>query len=393
MKEAIIQKSAFNSSTSSCEIFQGGTDYFARYLQMIDQAQHTLHLQVYIFNEDATGKAVQEALIKASLRGVQVFLVVDGVGSRHIKGDFLNRFINAGITIHFFSKIHFSFPLRIGRRLHHKLLVADHQKAMVGGINIANRYLGKETKLPWLDFAVYLEGTICIKLHNLAVGILNKRNFKKTNLGDWWKKEKRAPILKIEVKVNDFYKGKLEIRRGYHKAIRLAENTLIIFAGYFLPKYNMLRLLEKAAERGVAVSLVLPKKTDAYFYNAAVKVLCEKLLDKGIKIYEYPLAIMHAKVAVVDNQWCTIGSYNLNDLSDLLSVELNIEISDSLIVSNFQTQLDTIIKNDCIELLQADLSKASRFYKWRWRIYYLGIIQSIRLLHWLTIKEEKNRLE
>lgn len=393
MKEVTLPNPVSHTVNAACEIFQGGEDYFARYLHIIDQAQHTLHLQVYIFKEDTTGKLIQDALIKASLRGVQVFLVMDGVGSWHIKGGFLNRFIKAGITVRFFSKIHFSFPLRMGRRLHLKLLVADYQKAIVGGINIANRYRGKETELPWLDFAVYLEGTICIRLHNLAIGVLNKRNFKKTALGNWWKKEKSTLTPKIEVKVNDFYKGKLEIRKGYHKAIRSAENTLIIFAGYFLPKYKMLGLLEKAVERGVEVRLVLPQKTDTYFYNNAVKVLCEKLLDKGIKIYEYPLSILHAKVAVVDNQWCTIGSYNLNDLSDLLSVELNIEISDALIVSNFQTQLDTIIKNDCIERLKSDLSKASRFYKWRCRVYYLGIIQAIRLLHWLTVKEEKNRLE
>ncbi len=379
--------------TTSCEILAGGQYYFDRILQMIDESREVLHLQVYIFNNDATGRSVQEALIRASQRGVRVSLVFDGIGSGHLPKIFLNRFLAAGIEVRFFSKVHFRIPLRMGRRLHHKLVVADQHQALVGGINIADRYRGNEKEPPWLDYAIYLEGDICIHLHQLAEKILKKRDPKV--LKQVGKRRLKQTISGINARLleNDFFGKKLQIRKSYYAAIPKAEKEIVVFASYFLPSLKFLRLLEKASARGIAVSIVLPEKTDVLFYQTAVKYMYKRMLKKGIHIYEYTATVLHAKVAVIDGKWASIGSYNLNDLSDLLSIELNVEIIDRSIVNTFQEQLKTIIQQDCRKVEDSAYTKVSLFQRLLWSTYYFGIRQALKLLYWLTDKKKDYPIE
>lgn len=385
--------SPYSPLTTSCEILTGGKRYFDYLLDIIDSSQKVLHLQVYIFNHDTTGLQVQEALIKASLRGVQVSLVLDGIGSGHLPKGFLNRFLEAGIEVRFFSKVHFRIPLRMGRRLHHKLVVADQQRAMIGGINIADRYRGSETEKPWLDYAVYLEGGICVDLHHLAAKILKKRDTKLLKQARADGSIKPTSCINARLLENDFFGKKLQVRKSYYAAILKAKDTIILFASYFLPSLKLMRLLEKASARGVKVSIVLPEKTDVLFYQTAVKYLYKRMLKNGISIYEYTATVLHAKVAVIDGEWCSIGSYNLNDLSDLLSIELNVEIVDRSIVQPFQQQLRTIIVQDCREVEGKVYNRVFLLQRLLSSIYYFGVLQAIKLLYWLTDKKKDYPIE
>ncbi|MDV7393304.1 phospholipase D-like domain-containing protein, partial [Arthrospira platensis SPKY1] len=174
------------------------------------------------------------------------------------------------------------------------------------------------------------------------------------------------------------------VRRGYHRALATARHSLTVAASYFLPKRHIIKLLRKSAERGVETRLILPAHTDVPFYSTAVKYLYPRLLRAGVKIYEYLPSVLHAKVAVADGRWCSIGSYNLNDLSDLLSVELNIEVFDHAIARQLQAQLDEVIARDCREVDVNEYLNASWTARLKWKLYYLGILQSIRILHWFT---------
>ena len=379
-----LSNSKSAGSATACEILRGGPRYFDRYVEVINESREVLHLQVYIFNQDTTGRMIQDALILASRRGVKTSLVLDAIGSRHLHKEFLDRFSEAGIEVRFFSKVYFRLPFRIGRRLHLKLLVADRNRAILGGINNADRYHGTDDQLPWLDFAIYLEGAVCGGLHNIAERISTRRSFTKFWKWDLSKAKAATTPLQVRVLENDFFKNKLQIRRSYHRAFNGAKSSLIVFASYFLPSLKMLGSLEKVASRGVDVKLVLMKKSDVVLYTKAVKYLYGRLLKKGIKIYEYPPTIMHAKVAVMDNQWCTIGSYNLNDLSDLLSIELNVEVADPFVVEPFQKELLTIIQNDCIEVAAVAYTRASMIKKFFWGLNYYLAKQILNLMHRLT---------
>lgn len=380
-------------ATSKSEILRGGPSYFRRYIRLIEEAKSEIHLQIYTFENDSTGILVQRALIRAANRGVQVYLVLDGFGSGHLPNRFLRRFYDAGIQVRFFSKLRFSLPIRMGRRLHQKLLVVDGNRAVVGGINIANRYYGTHNARPWLDFAVYLEGAVCARLHDLAVKILNRQNVQKVGVDNHWLKEDHSNLKAVHVLENDFFKNKLQIRQSYHRAIRNARHTLILFASYFFPSYRQLKLLEGAAKRGVDIHLVLPHKSDVLFYSTAVKYYYRRLLHKGIRIYEYQRSILHAKVAVADNRWCTVGSYNLNDLSDLLSLELNVEIFDATVVGNFADELRHIIDTDCLEVSKKDFEKPPPIYHFLWKSHYFLLVQSLKVLYWLTDKNKDYQIE
>jgi cardiolipin synthase len=367
-----------------CEVVPGGVGYFERLLRLIGECREVMHLQYYILSHDNTGKEIQHAILEARSRGVEVFIVLDGIGSMDLPQRVRQRLLDAGIQLRFFSPVRFSIPFRTGRRLHHKLAVFDREKALVGGLNLADRYRGSAQEPPWLDFAVYLEGAICAELHELAEGYAHKKSYPAIAVKKILAKDTPLGKSQAEARVNDLFKGRREVRRGYHRALANARHSVTIAASYFLPKRHIIKLLRKAAERGVATRLILPAQTDVPFYQTAVKYLYPRLLRAGVQIYEYRPSVLHAKVAVADGRWCTIGSYNLNDLSDLLSVELNIEIFDHAIASGLQEQLDAIIAHDCRRVDENDYLQASWTTRLKWRLYYVGILQSIRILHWFT---------
>lgn len=372
-----------NDNFQSIEIIQGGEGFFQRLLRLIEGSREVIHLQYYIFNNDTTGKEVQYALLNACKKGVAVNIVLDGIGSMNLPKRFRRELEEGGAKLRIFSPVKFSIPFRTGRRLHHKLAVFDQRKALVGGLNIADRYRGDAKERPWLDFAVFVEGDICKQLNELAVSILAKKPYPKIPIKKLLEKGQLGR-QKVEIRLNDVFQGRREVRRGYNRALSNARQSLTLASSYFLPKRKMIRLLCKAASRGVDTRLILPGYTDVLFYGTAVKYLYPKLLKCGVKVFEYQPTVLHAKVAVADDRWCTVGSFNLNDLSELLSVELNLEIFDEDVAEAFRQRLDDIIRQDCKEVSPDDYLNTSWLTRLKRKVFYLGILQSIRILHSFT---------
>ncbi len=375
-------------SFEQIRLVEGGKPYFSLLKRLIADARSLIHLQLYRFDDDQTGREIQAELIKAAQKGVEITIVVDGYGSRDVSAEFIENFRKNNIRISYFSPIHFTLRFRIGRRLHHKFIVVDSEKALVGGINIANDYHGINQE-PWLDFAIYLEGEKCNELNRFALDILNKRIDLTAN--------KKMDITRSKEDVrfaeNDIIRRNLQIRRAYYEAIQRARKSIIIVAAYFVPRFRLLKLLFRAAERGVEVKLVLPSISDTYLYEMSVKYFYSRLLRHKIRIFEYKPAVLHAKVAVIDNEWSTVGSYNLNDLSDLLSTELNVEVINEQFSMDFRKKLEYIIDRDTVEVEPSTYLKASWWNKFRWRFYYRLYIYSIRMLQLVTSKERRNYLE
>src|SRR6478609_3181785 len=146
------------------EILRGGRPYFSKLLELINQAEHSIHLQVYIFDEDATGNQVAEALINAASRGVTVFLLIDGYASKSLSENFRIRLKDAGVLFRWFKPIFKTNDFYFGRRLHHKVLVVDSYYSLVGGINISDKYNDTDDDPAWLDWALYSTGDISIEL-------------------------------------------------------------------------------------------------------------------------------------------------------------------------------------------------------------------------------------
>jgi cardiolipin synthase len=237
-------------------------------------------------------------------------------------------------------------------RLHHKVLLIDGEIAIIGGMNVADRYHGTSSMKEWLDFAILVKGPECAH-----VLFILKRLWNKAFLS---KKDKSREVIhnpqyyadvKLKVLQNNWYRNKIEILKSYRSAIKHSHERMIMFASYFLPGRNERKLLRNASSRGVDIKIVLAAESDAPVFRRATNFLYDFILRNNIKIYEYLPSNMHAKVATVDGRWCTIGSYNLNHLSDYGSVEMNVDILDPVFTEQFDKYLLEIIEKDCRQVL------------------------------------------
>lgn len=371
------------------KLIHSGNEYFDELVKLISIAQHTLHLQVYIFENDETGKSIVNALKEAAKRGVKVYLMVDGFGSHGLKENFQNNLKDIGIFFRVFSPLPFPGITFSARRLHQKVCVADGKFAIVGGINIANKYHGDTKNKPWLDYALYVEGEVCRELDSLCMRKWKKKftsNFKKYNRQN----QASVPVL-VRISQNDWFRGKNEISAGYKLMLSTAQKEIIIVASYFIPTRRLLKILTYAAQKGIVIHIVLAHNSDVPFIKRATTYLYDLLLRNKIHVYEYNDAILHAKVCVIDDSWVSIGSHNLNNLSEFMSMEMNLDVLDKSFANNFTIELKELMKNHCTEIDVANYKKSKslfgQFLNWS-SFKLLGITQ--RLLYFINRRELKS---
>ena len=371
---------------------RGGKEYFDLLLSLIDQATDSIHLQSYIFNSDETGTMVADALIAAAKRNVHVHLLADGYASQSLPGKFIHTLSDAGVRFRFFEPIFKSKHFYFGRRMHHKVFVADATFALVGGINIADRYNDFPEIPAWLDFALYAEGEIakqlcvlCWKTWNgfpLKMGITPCEE--KKLLFDF----KEQELCDIRMRRNDWVRRKIEVSRTYIEMLRNAQSHITIVCSYFLPGKVIRRFLRNAADRGVKIRVVIAGTSDIGLAKNAERWMYDWLLRNKIELYEYQPTVLHAKVAVCDSKWLTIGSYNINHISAYISIELNLDVRNDGISKEMEQMLDNIIQNDCLAITNVRYSKSKNIFKQllRWSSYQ--IIRFIIYLFTFYYKQE-----
>jgi cardiolipin synthase len=322
---------------------------------------------MYIFNDDEIGRIVLDALQLAQARGVKIFVVADAFGSNALTSDYIKTLKELGIYFRYFSRISLFRNLNLGRRLHHKLVVSDYTNALVGGVNIADKYYKPTDADVWLDFAVFIQGPICAKLERICQAIA-KRKFYPLQLGSN-KNRYSAKPTQISIRQNDWLRNKKQIYQSYELALRNAEKQVLIFASYFLPGHKLRNTLEATARRGVQITIVLPGISDIPLILNATYYLYDWLHKNNIRIFEWKKSVLHAKLAIVDDEWMTVGSFNLNVLSTYASLETNIDIYDANFIIKSRDRLNSLIETGCEEILQN--RKRSFFVKAREAIAYV----------------------
>ncbi|MGZ4034537.1 MAG: phospholipase D-like domain-containing protein [Bacteroidia bacterium] len=359
----------------SVELINSGDNYFDTLEELIGSAKEEIHLQTYIFDEDKTGTVIANALMRAADRGVQIFILVDAYGSKSLSYEFIERMQKHEINFRFFSPLFSKESIYLGRRLHHKIVVADRKTALVGGINIADKYHGTDVGPAWLDYAVLIRGDVCTKLSGLCEAFFQKRTFKRNFEFENVKSEFKGQTL-IRFSRNDWVIGKNEIYTSYHTSLKNAERSAIFIASYFLPGYKFRKLLKQATKRGVAVKIILAGKSDLPFFWYAEKYLYNFYLKNGIEIIEWGNSVMHGKALIIDGEWTTIGSYNHNYLSHYRSIELNVEINDKNFSGQFTQQIDEVVSTSC-EKMSIDKNLHSANFLLRTRNYISYIIYRV----------------
>lgn len=326
------------------ELVRSGDDYFTRALDIIQRCKHKLHLQIYIFTDDSTGNAVIKALQDAVARGVKAYVVVDAFGSNALSGEAIHAMEKGGIEFRKFSPLFVNHRIRFGRRLHHKILVSDEQEALIGGINIEDKYhLKKGENTPWLDYAVYIKGPICEYVSYLCENTWKgkfygaKMNHTRSHL------QEHKKGIAVRIRQNDWVQKKEGISRSLRTALKNSHESATIIGSYFLPGRRIRKLLKMASARGVKVRLILQGVSDVSLVRKASIWWYAWLLRNKIEIYEWGQTVLHGKIMLVDNNWASIGSYNINHLSDYDSIETNVDTHDPVFCNTVKTEMERVI--------------------------------------------------
>lgn len=360
------------TTPNKVQLIRAGSQYFELLLHLISEAQESIHLQVYIFDTDETGKLVGAALMKAAVRKVRVYVLVDGYASRGLEESFIKELEESGIHFRFFEPIFKSRYFYFGRRLHHKLFVADEKHALVGGINIGNRYNDLPGKPAWLDFALYIQGAIVPQLCTLCwktwkgfqPGIASVP-CKKMRFETEIKSDKNTMV---RMRRNDWVQRKNQVSSTYIAMLRNASSHVTILCSYFLPGRIIRKNIIRAIKRGVKIKVIMTGFSDVKIAKNAERYMYDWLLRNKVEIYEYQNNVLHGKVAVADDEWMTIGSYNVNDISAYASIELNLDVKNAVFAKEMEGALDDIIKRSCIQITREQqlLNKNlfSQFIRW-----------------------------
>ena len=353
-------------------LIHAGREYFDVLKEMINRATESIHLQTYIFDDDDTGTEIGEALINAAKRNVKVFLLADGYASQSISAAFLHRLRDNGVNFRFFEPIFRSKYFYFGRRLHHKIVVADAKCALVGGINISNRYNDWDGKPAWLDFALYVEGGIarelCVLCYKTWKGFPQKTGITPCQPARTHLDSKSSDESLVRMRRNDWVRRENQISASYIEMLTKAKNEITILCSYFLPGREIRNQLIRAANRGVKVTVIMAGRSDVKIAKQAERFIYNDLLENHIDIFEYQKTILHGKIMVCDQEWLTIGSYNVNNISAYASIELNLDVYDPVFAKKVNEALHGIAMNDCIAITKEWIKKKNtvleKFLQW-----------------------------
>lgn len=294
-------------------------------LDGIRAAQHEVLLEMYWFGSDNTGREFADALSESARRGVCVRIIYDAVGSIDAEESMFQAMRDAGCEIYEFNPIapwraRFSFS-RINLRDHRKLLVVDGKLGITGGINLGDPWAPREAGgAGFRDDAIEVQGEAATELRALFY-----RTFPEAPIALPHPPQVRSDVP-VMVLANDLHAERRDILDNYINAIARATRDVTITNSYFIPSHRVRRALQRAVERGVRVRVIMPRDSDVRAAQFASRALYERLLEAGIELYEWRGGVLHSKTAVVDDDWCTVGSFNFDALSLNNNLELNVAV-------------------------------------------------------------------
>jgi cardiolipin synthase A/B len=339
-------------------LLENGEAFFPAVFDAIRAARTEVILETFILFEDKVGQELHAVLIEAARRGVQVDVMVDGFGSSDLTDDFTRGLIDAGVRLRTFDPTSRFLGIRFNvlRRMHRKIVVVDGRRAFVGGINFSCDHLADFGPQAKQDYAVELEGPIVDEVRRFAVSALRADDSREGVRPRPQLPRQVSPArgeLEALFVTRDNGEHRNDIERHYCAAIRSARKRVLIANAYFFPGYRLLRQLTRAARRGVEVRLILQGEPDMPIVKTAASMLYEHLQRHGVHIHEYCQRPLHGKVAVVDDDWSTVGSSNLDPLSLSLNLEANVILRDAAFAGELRARLEHLIEHDCREIAPA----------------------------------------
>jgi len=338
-------------------LLKSGVEYFPALAAEFDAARHEIHLEAYIFEADATGRSVAAALGRAARRGVAVNVMVDGYGSKDLNPALVREMREAGVRFLVYRRNISPWTLRRTRmrRLHRKVAMVDARTAFVGGINVVDDVDAPGGALPRFDYAVRIEGPLLAKIYPVVKQLWSRVSAVQLR-ARWAERRHLVPAAdsrggqRAAFVIRDNIGHRRDIEQAYLAAIGQARSEIIIANAYFLPGRSLRRALMAAAARGVRVKLLLQGKAEYMLQHYASRALYGPFLDAGIEIHEYHRSYLHAKVAVIDRRWATVGSSNIDPFSLLLAREANVVIENDAFAAELRQSLVAAIADGATQI-------------------------------------------
>lgn len=360
------------------KLLQSGEAFFPALIEAIDASTHEVRLETYIFEFDASGAKVAAALVRAARRNTAVYLVMDGIGTPSLPEEWRRQFDAAGVRWHRFSplgRLGLLIPMR-WRRLHRKLCVVDARLAFCGGINILDDFADPNhgpQHSARLDFSVQVTGPLVADAHLAMAQFWGRLQATRQLERFRWQDARESlkvsaspaicpvwaptpatlvsdPGAMAALVLRDNVRNRTRIERAYRKSIADAHHEVLIANAYFLPGGKLRRALIHAARRGVRVRLLLQGRYEYFMQYHGSRPVLGALLNAGVEIYEYQAGFLHAKVAVIDGHWATVGSSNLDPLSLLLAREANVVAEDVPFANALHSRLTDAIDSQGVRL-------------------------------------------
>jgi cardiolipin synthase A/B len=359
----------FKVGGDEVRLLRDGVEAFPAMLSAIAAAEREILVEMYWVGADPVGTKFREALVKKARSGVAVRVVYDAVGSLAITPSFWDPLIAAGGAVreyHPWSPLRPSFDLaRIEQRDHRKILVVDGHHGFTGGLNLARPWLPLEDGGDaWRDDMIELKGYASGELRTLfyktwrrlALRHLVQDPLAAIDVPRDLVPLSKHPTSKVYV-LASLRRSKRNLRRAYLARINLAEKSIDIANSYFLPDRSVRNALYRAVLRGARVRVLIPAKSDVAVVQFALEAMYESLLRHGLEIYCHPGPMMHAKTAIIDDKFATIGSYNLDERSRTKNLEVNVGVEDEAFATYVRRWFDRDVQTATL----VDL------YEWRAR--------------------------
>lgn len=353
-------------------LLKNGAEFFPALTEAIDRARGQVHLETYIYRDDDTGRSVAAALMRAAQRGVATHLLIDGFGAMPLPLALMQAMRDAGVQVQVYRPEISRWRLRRYRlrRLHRKLALVDSSIAFIGGINIVNDAESPGAP-PQYDYAVAVEGPLVSEVFVAMRRLWNLVSWSRLRLR---RRDHERPItvaaagkVRAQLLLRDNLRYRRTIERAYLRAIGKARHEIIIANAYFLPGTRFRHALIAAAERGVRVVALVQGRTDHPMANYAKQAFYGQLLRAGVEIYEYQKSVLHAKTAVIDCIWATVGSSNIDPFSLVLSREANVAVYDREFAMELRAGMQAEIDSGAVRILPESLKKTPlhrRFLIW-----------------------------
>ena len=361
-------------------LLENGLQYFPALEDEIDNARSEIFFQTYIFDPDKTGRRIAAALVRAAARGVAVHLLVDGFGGRAFVRELMPELVSCGVQVLIYRMELSTLSLRRHRlrRMHRKVVVVDGRVAFVGGINVVDDVSGAAVEHPRYDYAVRVEGPllgpIVDSVHRLW-RMLAWASFRRRVSVPVLAPARVEPVgdLRAGFVIRDNLRHRHDIENAYLDAIGRARDEVVIANAYFFPGRRFRQALVEAAARGVKVILLLQGMADHPVQQYATRALYPFFLERGIRLFEYHRSVLHAKVAVVDGCWVTVGSSNIDVFSLMMAREANVVVEDAGFAATLRASLNAAMRDGARELRRADwkrLPSLRRLLTW---LAYQGV--------------------